>query len=497
MADIIHSKGEAGGYLVGNRHTEGGIKAINKSTGQPLEMEGGEVVITRNAVSDTTKRSFNGNMMTNREILSSINKSGGGVEFAEGGELPATIDFVEAVIQYEGETVDASRVLEKMAVGGQVSDILDDLKDIYDQGGVAPQLEPLRQLKFRIYLKYVDSQGLNKDVILKQGFLGLPQSLQSNRDFFGTGNFDIYGEAILFSDGNQENIVATLQYNTSNIDFLTYSGLRESMATELKKNPLFTKVFQDLYYQATKIYCVGIAPQIYKNDFTLPVVTGGTLLSVYPINTPLNTLGSYSVEAMPFSNFQSFEKLSKKFIAEKVTNFIVDATLQVASASARGTDDFSATISVTTDDFVNGKGLPKKWNWWKENIFAKQGLFSPKRDRIIFSNFLDDIDFAPFECEQIVSVGAKRSQAQRVARQKLIEKGSEASEIFVSTDEYGYKSEIILPPLQLDVKNRGRFDVSAVISYDVIRLGRITKDLRFDAYEKIFSGKKVFFFWLQ
>ena len=141
MAKIIHTKGEAGGYLVGNRHSEGGIKAINKSTGQPLEMEGGEVVITRNAVSDTTKRSFNGKMMTNREILSSINKSGGGVEFAEGGELPATIDFIDSVIQYEGESVDASRVLHKMAIGGQVSDILDDLKSIYAQGGQADNPE--------------------------------------------------------------------------------------------------------------------------------------------------------------------------------------------------------------------------------------------------------------------------------------------------------------------------------------------------------------------
>ena len=46
--EIKHISGKVGGYLVGKRHSEGGIKAINKSTGQPLEMEGGEVVITRN-----------------------------------------------------------------------------------------------------------------------------------------------------------------------------------------------------------------------------------------------------------------------------------------------------------------------------------------------------------------------------------------------------------------------------------------------------------------
>ena len=66
---FAHGSGKAGGVLVGKRHSEGGIKAVNKSTGQPLEMEGGEVVITRNAVSDNTKREFNGQMLTNRESI--------------------------------------------------------------------------------------------------------------------------------------------------------------------------------------------------------------------------------------------------------------------------------------------------------------------------------------------------------------------------------------------------------------------------------------------
>jgi predicted ABC-type ATPase len=84
---ITHKSGNAGGLLVGNRHSEGGIKAVNKSTNTPLEMEGGEVVITRNAVSDNEKREFEGEMLTNREILSKINESGGGVSFENGGKI--------------------------------------------------------------------------------------------------------------------------------------------------------------------------------------------------------------------------------------------------------------------------------------------------------------------------------------------------------------------------------------------------------------------------
>jgi len=87
---FAHGSGEVGGVLVGKRHSEGGIKAINKSTNQPIEMEGGEVVITRNAVSDNEKREFEGEMLTNKEILSKINQSGGGVAiFGDGGDVEA------------------------------------------------------------------------------------------------------------------------------------------------------------------------------------------------------------------------------------------------------------------------------------------------------------------------------------------------------------------------------------------------------------------------
>ena len=89
---MIHKSGSAGGVLVGKRHSEGGIKAINKSSNSPLEMEGGEVVITRNAVSDNQKREFEGQMMTNREILSKINEEGGGVAFADGGKVEKEAD---------------------------------------------------------------------------------------------------------------------------------------------------------------------------------------------------------------------------------------------------------------------------------------------------------------------------------------------------------------------------------------------------------------------
>lgn len=112
-----HKSGNAGGMLVGKRHSEGGIKAVNKSTGQPLEMEGGETVITRDAVSDNTKREFEGEMLTNRQILSKINVSGGGVSFAEGGDVPHKCACSGKKYKYGGDLLPDYHIVDML--GGQ------------------------------------------------------------------------------------------------------------------------------------------------------------------------------------------------------------------------------------------------------------------------------------------------------------------------------------------------------------------------------------------
>lgn len=114
---IRHTSGTAGGYIVGRPHSENGVKAINKSTGQPLEMQGGEVIITDTAVADPTLREFDGKQMTNRQILSAINESGGGVAFAESDiDLPQEIRWFETQsYQYGGETMNAEQVVKKIS----------------------------------------------------------------------------------------------------------------------------------------------------------------------------------------------------------------------------------------------------------------------------------------------------------------------------------------------------------------------------------------------
>ena len=98
----VHNNGDLGGYLVGRRHSQGGIKGQNKSTGQPIEVETGEIQITSNAVKSDKKHTFNGKQMTNREILSALNVDGGGVAFDNGGQVESEYKHSDKVINNGG-----------------------------------------------------------------------------------------------------------------------------------------------------------------------------------------------------------------------------------------------------------------------------------------------------------------------------------------------------------------------------------------------------------
>ncbi len=124
--EVEHISGHAGGFLVGNSHKNSGIKAINKSTGQPLEMEGGEVVITKTAVNDGEKREFEGELLTNRQILSRINESGGGVSFADGGDIPTELNYYGTSFKFGGETMTDYEIAHKISKCGCEHDKFED-----------------------------------------------------------------------------------------------------------------------------------------------------------------------------------------------------------------------------------------------------------------------------------------------------------------------------------------------------------------------------------
>lgn len=111
---MIYNDATVGGYFVGKLHKEGGIKGINKSTGQPIEVQSSEVIITAPAVADQTKKEFQGEMLTNREILSKINVSGGGVSFEQGGDVPSELYFNGSSYNYGGKTMTDYEIMQAM-----------------------------------------------------------------------------------------------------------------------------------------------------------------------------------------------------------------------------------------------------------------------------------------------------------------------------------------------------------------------------------------------
>jgi hypothetical protein len=115
---IKHEKGtttdgKKGGYFEGRPHSEGGIKAFNVSTNTPIEVEGGEVIITKKAVDDDELKEFEGEMLTNREILSRINQSGGGVAFEDGGEIHSC-NCSGNKFAYGGETIEDYEIIRRL-----------------------------------------------------------------------------------------------------------------------------------------------------------------------------------------------------------------------------------------------------------------------------------------------------------------------------------------------------------------------------------------------
>lgn len=187
---FAHNSGNAGGVLVGKRHSEGGIQAINKSNNQKIEVEGGEVVITRNAVSDDTKREFEGKMMTNREILSKINESGGGVSFADGGDIPESIYTSGKEYKYGGkmmkdhEIVSSCGCKHSMAEGG----ITGDLHSLTDKL-LAQKIEIFIKKVMPIKFYYIDEDSNSLIIGLDENYTtGMAEKLYkeatSSAEFF-------------------------------------------------------------------------------------------------------------------------------------------------------------------------------------------------------------------------------------------------------------------------------------------------------------------------
>lgn len=88
----IEEEFKEGGVVVGKRHSESdengtGEKFLVESTGQVVELEGGEGVLSKESMESEKLYTFDGKKMTGRQIASFLNHKYGGVQFSEGGEV--------------------------------------------------------------------------------------------------------------------------------------------------------------------------------------------------------------------------------------------------------------------------------------------------------------------------------------------------------------------------------------------------------------------------
>jgi hypothetical protein len=117
-----------GGYLVGRSHKEGGIKGVNVDTGDPIEVEGGEVVITKPAVDSNKYYTLNGKKMKPKDILSKLNSDHGGVAFAEGGKVGSRKYLLGGMTNDEKKDFTEARYAGKSIIIAQNDDLSSTVK---------------------------------------------------------------------------------------------------------------------------------------------------------------------------------------------------------------------------------------------------------------------------------------------------------------------------------------------------------------------------------
>jgi len=156
MSKEIFSKGgktkrfmkkiKRGGITYGKSHAEGGIPVKNQSTGDMLEVEGGEGIVNKRSMASDKMVKLNGKEMTICEAVSQLNQLEGGVQFscddvsdrqfieamAKGGELERGVRTEQEHIQVLKDLY-AKRITPKQASKRIAKDHLKEDSEYYSK----------------------------------------------------------------------------------------------------------------------------------------------------------------------------------------------------------------------------------------------------------------------------------------------------------------------------------------------------------------------------
>jgi hypothetical protein len=133
-----------GGITKGKSHKEGGIPMVVKSTGQQVELEGGEAVINKRNMSSDKKFEFQGKEMTTCEIASAINSANGnGVKIDcddVTGKKYAYEDGGVVFIGYKDNEIMYEPIDKKYYANDMEFDSIEEAQKFLDSGGVNENL---------------------------------------------------------------------------------------------------------------------------------------------------------------------------------------------------------------------------------------------------------------------------------------------------------------------------------------------------------------------
>jgi hypothetical protein len=194
-----------GGITYGKSHAKGGIPVKNQSTGDMLEVEGGEGIVNKRSMASDKKVKLNGKEMTICEAVSQLNQLEGGVQFscddvsdrqfieamAKGGELERGTRTEKEHIQVLKDLY-AKRITPKEASKRIAKDHLKEDSRYYSklakmEGKMAKGGEVYRKEKIELQLDaYTDSIYFNSSYgTSKYGFNEVNVVVYMVRDEYG------------------------------------------------------------------------------------------------------------------------------------------------------------------------------------------------------------------------------------------------------------------------------------------------------------------------
>lgn len=223
--DAKELKMEKGGLTKGKSHDEGGIKMVVKSTGQRVELEGGEGVLNKKVMSDDKKYNFEGKDMTACDIASELNQQkGDGVAFE--------CDDVEGKFE-EGGSVN------EFEFGGLVGDDSDN-KFVYNEivnSIFDPNFEDFDYIADRFYDLWWRSVFYQQTARFIEG-----KQREYNRKFYPYGKFsDILMEFSFYSTAPLNNAKEE-QFIVSKILFEVSDNFKLDSKTDFLSNRIKKKI---------------------------------------------------------------------------------------------------------------------------------------------------------------------------------------------------------------------------------------------------------------